>query len=75
MLTRYESVGSGWRPWSRANALNSMNEALAGSLVYDTGFPSSKETAGNPGSNPGGRTNVFGLMFASLLGLDLSQGI
>ena len=65
MLTRYESVGSGWRPWSRANALNSMNEALAGSLVYDTGFPSSKETAGNPGSNPGGRTMFQNLKFAA----------
>ena len=29
---------------------------LAGSLVYDTGFPFQQESAGNPGSNPGGRT-------------------
>ncbi len=29
---------------------------VAGNLVYDTGFPLSEETAGNPGSNPGGRT-------------------
>jgi hypothetical protein len=33
-------------------------EMLAGSLVYDTGFPLAQETAGNPGSNPGGRTII-----------------
>ncbi len=32
---------------------------LAGTLVYDTGFPIQwEERAGNPGSNPGGRTTV-----------------
>ena len=45
--------------------LNSRIEVTAGSLVYDTGFPSSKETAGNPGSNPGGRTMFQNLKFAA----------
>ena len=57
MLTSYGPLGFGWRPWSRANTwISPKKKRLAGSLVYDTGFPFQQESAGNPGSNPGGRT-------------------
>ena len=46
------------RPWSRASIDLVLFKVLAGSLVYDSGFPSKMETAVNPGSNPGGRTTL-----------------
>ena len=49
MLTRYESVESGWRPWSRANISSPKIEGLAGTLVYDTGFPFQSGNSREPG--------------------------
>jgi len=46
------------RPWSRVSIDLVLFKVLAGSLVYDSGFPSKMETAVNPGSNPGGRTTL-----------------